>query len=112
MFKGMGGLGNVANVLKEAGKMKARMEALQGELAAMSVEGSSGGGVVKVKANGLQEILSVEIDDEVCRAADKAMLQDLVAAAANAALSSSRALARDEMAKITAGLNLDIPGLT
>jgi len=108
MFKGMGGLGDLAGLLKEAGKMKEKVAALQAELADRVVEGGAGGGMVVVKANGRQEIVSVEIDDEVLGSGDKQMLQDLVAAGCNAALAASKEMLREELAKITGSLGLDL----
>jgi nucleoid-associated protein EbfC len=115
MFKGLGGLGNLgelANIMKEAGKMKERLETLKNELGEKVVEGSAGGGMVKARANGRQEILSIEIEGEVFASGDKTLVQDLVMAACNAALDCSREMMKQELSKITGGLNLDIPGLT
>jgi DNA-binding YbaB/EbfC family protein len=112
VFEGLGNLGNMAKMLKEAGKIKERMEEMQRELAAMTVEGSSGGGMVKVTANGRQEIVSVGIEDEVASDGDREMLEDLVRAAVNAALEKSRDMAREELSKITGGLGIDLPGIT
>jgi nucleoid-associated protein EbfC len=114
MFKGLGGLGNlgeIANLMKEAGKIKERFEALKCDLSSRICEGAAGGGMVKAKVNGRQEIVSIEIDSEVFGGGDKALLQDLVIAACNAALDSSREMMKQELAKITGGLNLDIPGI-
>jgi nucleoid-associated protein EbfC len=115
MFKGLGGLGNLgelANLMKEAGKMKERLETLKTELGNKVMEGNSGGGMVCVKVNGRQEIISIVIDNEVFAGGDKALVQDLVTAACNSALNSSKEMMKQELSKITGGLNLDIPGLT
>ncbi len=108
MFKG---LGDLKNLVKEAGKMKERMEAMQAELGEKIVEASAGGGMVSAKANGRQEIVSVAIDDEVLALGDKAMLEDLVTAACNAALDKAKEMMREEVAKITGGLNINLPGM-
>ncbi len=110
MFKGLGNLEDLASLIKEAGKMKERVERMREELAGKVVEGAAGGGMVVVKVNGRQEVLSVTIDDDALAAGDKEMLQDLVAAATNAALDNAKAMVREELAGITGGLNLDIPG--
>ncbi len=111
MFGSIGNLGDMARLLKDAGKLKERMDALQEQLAGTVVEGSAGGGMVKARANGRQEIISVEIDEEIAASADTEMLQDLVVAACNAALARSKEMLRGEFAKITGGLGIDIPGI-
>ena len=98
------------NVLKQAQEMQARLAKLQEELAGKTVEASSGGGMVTVVANGRQEILSVRIEKEVVTPEEVELLQDLVRAAVNEALSRSREMMAAEMAKITGGMNL--PGLS
>ena len=108
MFKG---LGDLANLAREAGKIKERVEALQAELAEREVESSSGGGMVTVRVNGRQEILSVSIGAEILESGDRQMLEDLVTAAANAALARSKEMMREELAKIAGGLNISLPGL-
>ncbi len=98
------------NVLKQAQEMQFRLAKLQEELAGKTVEASSGGGMVTVVANGRQEILSVRIEKEVVTQEEVDLLQDLVRAAVNEALSRSREMMAAEMAKITGGMNL--PGLS
>lgn len=97
-------------MLKQAQEMQARLAKLQEELAGRTVEASSGGGMVSVVANGRQEILSVKIEKEVVSPDEVDLLQDLVRAAVNEALSRSREMMAAEMAKITGGMNL--PGLS
>lgn len=103
MMKGMG------NMLKQAQKMQARILKMQEELAARTIEGSAGGGMVKAVANGKQQIVSIRIEKEVVDPTDVEMLQDLVLAAVNDALAQSQEMVSSEMNKITGGLNL--PGL-
>jgi DNA-binding YbaB/EbfC family protein len=97
------------DMLKQAQEMQARLARLQEELAAKTVEASAGGGMVTVVANGRQEILSVRIEKEVVSPEEIDLLQDLVLAAVNEALSRSREMMAAEMTKITGGMNL--PGL-
>jgi hypothetical protein len=97
-------------MLKQAQEMQARLAKLQEELAEKTVEASAGGGMVTVVANGRQEILSVRIEKEVVSPEEVDLLQDLVRAAANEALSRSREMMAAEMAKITGGMNL--PGIS
>jgi DNA-binding YbaB/EbfC family protein len=102
----MKGLGDL---MKQAQRMKAEMDRIQAEVAAKTVEGSAGGGMVTVVANGKGEILSVRIDPEVARGEDREMLQDLVTAAANDALRKARELLAQEVSRVAGGLGL--PGL-
>ncbi len=92
------------DMFKKAQAMREEMDRVQNEMAKMTVEAMSGGGMVKVTCNGKQEILSVTIDPEVLKLNDKAMLQDLVVAGVNSAIKASQELAAKEVAKLTAGL--------
>ncbi len=103
-MKGMG------NMLKQAQKLQGKMMKMQEELAGKTVEASAGGGMVKVVANGRQQLVSIAIDQEVVDPEDVEMLQDLVIAAVNDALSRAQEMVNSEMGKLTGGLN--IPGLT
>ena len=101
---------NIAQIMKQAQKMQEQMARVQEELANKTVEATAGGGMVTVTANGKQEILAVSIAPEVINPQDSAMLEDLVTAAVNEALRSSRELLQEEMTKITGGLR--IPGIS
>jgi hypothetical protein len=101
---------NIAQIMKQAQKMQEQMARVQEELANKTVEATAGGGMVTVTANGKQEILAVNIAPEVINPQDSAMLEDLVTAAVNEALRSSRELLQEEMTKITGGLR--IPGIS
>ena len=100
----------MANTMKQAQKLQSQMMKLQEELAEKTVESSSGGGMVKVIANGRQQIVSIQIEKEVVDPEDVEMLQDLVLAAANDALAKAQEMVSSEMGKLTGGLN--IPGLS
>ena len=109
----MKGIPNIGNLMKQAQQFQTKMAKLQEELGEKRVEASAGGGMVKVVVNGQQEILSMEIDPEVIDPGDIEMLQDLILAAVNDGLSRAKAMANEEMGKLTGGLNLpNIPGLT
>ena len=82
---------------------------MQEELGQKTVESTSGGGMVTVVANGKQQIMSITIEKEVVNPEDVDMLQDLVLAAVNDALTKSQQMVQQEMGKLTGGLN--IPGL-
>ncbi|MBW2246109.1 MAG: YbaB/EbfC family nucleoid-associated protein [Deltaproteobacteria bacterium] len=103
-MKGMG------KMMKQAQQLQSKMLKLQEEMADKTVETSSGGGMVKVVANGRQQLLSIQIEKEVVDPDDVEMLQDLILAAINDALIKSQEMATQEMSKLTGGLN--IPGLT
>ena len=96
-------------MLKQVQKMQAEMERIQAELAEKEVEGTAGGGMVKVVANGKQEILSVKIDKEVVDPEDVEMLEDLVTAAINQALENAQKMQAEGMSQLTGGMQ--IPGL-
>ena len=102
-MKGMG------NMMKQAQQLQSKMMKLQEELADRTVESSSGGGMVKVTANGRQQVLSIKIEKEVVDPDDVEMLQDLLLAAINDALAKAQEMVSSEMGKLTGGLN--IPGL-
>ncbi len=106
---GFGGMGNLGKMMKQAQKMQRDMAKMQEELKDTEVEASAGGGAVTVKVTGKQELISIAISPEVVDADDIEMLQDLVLAAVNEGLNQSRELAKQEMLKITGGI--EIPGL-
>lgn len=99
----------LSDIMKQAQKMQAKMAEMQEELADRVVEGTSGGGMVKVQANGRQEVLSILIEPDVVDPEDVEMLQDLVVAAVNDALRKSQEMMAEEMKKLTGGMS--IPGL-
>jgi len=103
MIKGLGDL------MKQAQKMKERMAELQEELSNRTIEATAGGGMVKVVANGKQEILSIKIEPEVVKSGDVEMLEDLIIAGVNEAIRRVQEMAKEEMSKLTGGIN--IPGL-
>lgn len=105
---GMGG-GNMQQMLKQAQKMQENMLKAQKEAEEKEVEVSSGGGVVTVKANGKKRIVELVIQPEVVDPDDIEMLQDLVVAACNEALTKADELVQSEMNKVTGGINL--PGM-
>ena len=96
-------------MMKQAQKLQAKMLKLQEEMAEKTVETASGGGMVKVVANGRQQIVSVSIEKEVVDPDDVDMLQDLILAAINDALAKSQEMVTSEMSKLTGGMN--IPGM-
>jgi DNA-binding YbaB/EbfC family protein len=100
---------NLGNIMSQAKKIQDRLASVQEEMALKTIDGSAGGGMVTVTANGRQEIISLKIEPEVVNPEDIEMLQDLVQAAVNDALRKSQEMVQQEMSKITGGLK--IPGL-
>jgi len=101
----------ISELVRQAQKLQSQMAKVQEEMASKTVEGSAGGGMVTVIANGKQEVMSIKIDPEVVDPKDIEMLQDLVVAAANDALKKAQEMVTSEMSKLTGGLNLNLPGL-
>ena len=93
-------------ILKQAQAMGEQMMRLREELARETVEGSAGGGMVVVKANGQGSILSVGIDPALAKPEELEMLQDLVTAAVNVALSKAKELAAEKTRSLTGGMPL------
>jgi len=101
-------------MLKQVQKMQEEMQRVQGELGNLTVSEEAGGGMIKATANGNKEIISLEIDAQVINKEEKEILEDLVVAAVNKAISSAAKLAEEEMAKVTKGMippGMNIPGL-
>lgn len=111
-----GKMGDIANLLKQAPEIMRQAQEMQGKAAEMQerlaqqqVEGTAGGGLVTVTANGQQKILSVNVDPSLISDNDKEMLEDLVVAAVNQALEKAKSVASEEMSKLTGDMNL--PGM-
>ena len=102
---------NMAQIMKQAQKMQEEMQKVQDTLENIKVDATSGGGMVKVEANCKLKILSITIEDEIYED-DKEMLEDLVIAAVNQAISNAQEKANEEMSKITGGLmgGMNLPG--
>jgi nucleoid-associated protein EbfC len=91
----------MGNLQRMAMQMQQEMERIQAELAEAEVEGSAGGGVVRVTVTGKQTVVSVTIDPTAVDPDDVDMLQDLITVALNDALDSSRRLAEQKMGALT-----------
>jgi len=97
------------SILRQAQQLQAKLAKAQEELGKMTVEATSGGGAVKVVLDGHQKVRSVEISPEVMESGDIELLQDLVMAAVNEAITKSQELVNKHLSSLTGGLN--IPGL-
>jgi len=104
-----GGKKGMKDLMKQAQKMQQDLAKAQEELANKIVEGSSGGGMVTVKMNGKNQIISLKIDKEVVDPEDVEMLEDLIIAAINEAQEKISQTSQDELGKLTGGIN--IPGM-
>lgn len=100
---------NIQKMLQQAQQMQSKLAATQAELANKTVEASAGGGKITVTANGAGDVLSIKIDPSVVDPQDVEMLEDLVLVGVKQAIENGRALAADEMKKVTGGMNL--PGM-
>jgi hypothetical protein len=90
---------DLAGILAKAQELQAKLAQLQRELARRSVSASAGGGMVTAVATGELRILEIRIEPSLVASGDRAMLQDLVAAAVNAALAAAQRMVQEEMQK-------------
>jgi len=95
-------------LLRQAQEMQKRMASVQRELARRSVQASAGAGLVTATVSGELRVLQLEIDPQLLAGADRAMLQDLVAAAVNAALASAQRMVQEEMQRAAGGLQVPL----
>jgi DNA-binding YbaB/EbfC family protein len=93
----------LSKMMKEARKLEARLQAARDALKDMTVEGSAGGGAVRVVMNAQRDVLEVTIDPDVLQGADAEMLEDLLLSALRDAKLKSDEVAAREMAKVTGG---------
>lgn len=100
---------DLASIMKQVQRLQSKIEEMREELAGKEIEGSAGGGMVKVLVNGRREVISVKIDPEAME--DKEMLEDLIVAALNDAMRKARLLMEEEVSKLTSGLGINLPGL-
>jgi DNA-binding YbaB/EbfC family protein len=101
---------NIANLMKQASQMQAKMAEMQAKLEAATIEGQSGAGMVRLVLTGKGDLKSVTVDPKLADPAEMEMLQDLLVAAHADAKRKLEASMADEMAAVTGGLNLP-PGL-
>jgi DNA-binding YbaB/EbfC family protein len=94
----------MAKMLKEAQKLERKLAEAREALAEMRVEGSAGGGVVKVEMNGQRDVVSVSIAPDALEGGDAEMLEDLLLSALRDAKQKSDELAASEMTKVTGGM--------
>jgi DNA-binding YbaB/EbfC family protein len=101
--------GNMKKLMKQAQDMQNKMMETQKELESMEIEGSSGGGAVKVVLNGKKELLSINIGSEILND-DKEILEDLIITCINQAQNEIDKISKDKMGAISGGLPSGLPG--
>ena len=101
---------NFNDMMKKAQEMQKKMQEMQNSLSNLEVEGTSGGGMVKVIMNCKNEIKKIDVDPSIIKQDDKTMMEDLIVAALNDAKSKAEEKSQDEMKKLTGGLCLP-PGM-
>jgi DNA-binding YbaB/EbfC family protein len=106
MFKGLGGMGDMAKVMKSAQEMQGKMAQMQEDMHNMMVTGESGAGLVKAVASCKGELKSLDIDPSIFSGDDKEVVEDLILAAIKDAQSKASEKAQEEMAKLTEGMGL------
>ena len=110
MLKGLGGLGDMAKIMKQAQEMQSKMAELQAGMDKINVVGQSGAGMVVATTSAKGELKSLEIDQSLFRPEDKEVVEDLIVAAIKDAQAKAAEAHQAEMAKLTEGLGLT-PGM-
>ncbi len=100
---------DLGRLMEQARQVQSRLASLQQELATRRFEGSAGGGMVTAVATGALRIVELRIEPSLLASGDREMLQDLTAAAVNAALTSAQTAVQEELQRASAGLTL--PGV-
>jgi DNA-binding YbaB/EbfC family protein len=106
MLKGLGGLGDMAGMMKKAKEMQSKMEQMQHDLNSVTVVGESGAGLVKATATAKGELTALDIDPSIFNSDDKEVVEDLILAAVKDAQAKATAKSEEEMGKMTEGLGL------
>lgn len=106
MLKGLGQLGDMAKLMKQAQEMQSKMAEAQNRLDEIKVVGEAGAGLVKVTANAKGAIMGIDIDASLFSAEDKEVVEDLIVAAIQDAQLHAQTAAQEEMGKVTEGMNL------
>ena len=110
MFKGLGGLGDMAGMMKKAQEMQGKMAELQEEMHSIMVTGESGAGLVKATATAKGELTALDIDPSIFNPDEKEVVEDLILAAIKDAQLKASERSQQEMQKLTEGLGLP-PGM-
>jgi DNA-binding YbaB/EbfC family protein len=103
-------IGDLMGMMKQAKQLQEKMQQMQEEIAAMTIEGSAGGGLVAVTMSGKGDLKSVRIDPSLVKPEEVEILEDLIVAACNDAKAKAELQVADKMRAMTGGLNLP-PGM-
>ncbi len=106
MFKGLGGLGDMAGMMKKAQEMQGKVSALQEELHNITVTGESGAGLVKATATAKGELTGLDIDPSIFRPDEKEVAEDLILAAIKDAQARAQERSQQEMRKLSEEMGL------
>jgi DNA-binding YbaB/EbfC family protein len=101
---------DMGELLAKAQEAQAKLASLQQDLARRSVEGNAGGGMVTVKASGAMRILEIRFEPSLFESGDQQMIQDLTAAAVNAALTNAQRMVQEEFQRASIGFQLPFQG--
>lgn len=106
MLKGLGGLGDMAKMMKSAQELQTKMAQMQEDMANATVIGEAGAGLVKATATAKGELTALDIDPSIFNGDDKEVVEDLILAAIKDAQAKAAEHAQDEMAKLTESMGL------
>ncbi|MFO0970005.1 MAG: YbaB/EbfC family nucleoid-associated protein [Gemmataceae bacterium] len=108
-------IGQIAGLMKNLPKIREEMDKFQSKLGQIIAEGDAGGGMVKVKVNGMQEVLNCTLTEDAYKLGDRELLEDLIVAATNQALKKVKQQVAEETSKMASGLGLppgmNLPGM-
>ena len=115
MFDKLRGLGQLAGMFGNLGKLKEQMEQFQAKVAQITAEGDAGGGMVKVRVNGKFEVLACTLSEDALKLGDRELLQEMIVSAANQALERVRKQLGEETGKMASDMGLpagvNLPGM-
>ena len=106
MFKGLGGMGDMAKMVKAAQEMQGKVAQMQDDLHSITVQGEAGAGLVKATCTAKGDLSGLDIDPSIFNGDDKEVVEDLILAAIKDAQQKASERAKEEMSKITEGLGL------
>ena len=110
MLKGLGGLGDMSKMMKQAQEMQVKMAEMQAEMESVTVTGESGAGLVKATATAKGELTALDIDPSIFNKDEKEVVEDLILAAIKDAQAKAQDRMQEEMGKMAEGLGLP-PGM-
>ena len=99
-------MSSIGKLMKQAARMQQQMEQTQAQLAARTVEATSGGGAVKVTAKCDGSLAAIKIDPQALNPSDAQIVEDMILTATNQALAQAKEISNAEMGKVTAGMSL------